>query len=69
MLTRSVEKRLSNLEARRNGRSSCPECGLGDGPVSYKVEWGDGEAEEEASNSTCPVCHRTTKYVITWMDE
>jgi hypothetical protein len=64
---RTIERRVSALEAAAGGGSGCPECGGPDDPddhTPYEVVF-DDEAEEE----WCETCGRQTGFVIRWPED
>jgi hypothetical protein len=68
-VARAVQQWLTRLEGQfHSGGGACPECGLGEAPVDYVVDFDDEPGFAEAEEEWCPECGRQFTYVIQWHD-
>ena len=65
----ALRDRVARLEDEGEGRGPCEVCGHGSGgPVTYEVEWDDGDDASADAPEFCLACGRQLSYVITWSD-
>ena len=66
-----LRDRVDRLED-EGGSKPCEECGHSEaagGPVTYEVEWDDGDDTSADAPEFCLACGRQLTYVVTWSDE